>query len=132
MNTERLLALADVIERTPHREIVETYAEEAPAGFNMGTWHCGAVCCIGGWAEAMFVLNKRHRADVTTAAWALGLDELTADRLFYPGEESGWDIELSYDDITPVMAAVVIRDLAQTGSVHWSLATRMIRREEAA
>lgn len=132
MNTERLLELAAHIETLPHSPITVKSWEDKPTAFNMGTWHCGAVCCIGGWAEALFIHNKRHRDGSSTAAWALGLDELIGEQLFYPSEDCGWRPELAYADITPAMAAAVIRSLVETGEVSWAPVARMIEAQRAA
>jgi hypothetical protein len=134
MNTERLLELAAVIEKAPHRPIIEPLGDLKPEAFNMGTWHCGAVCCIGGWAEALFVPAKRQHyspGDQNHVAWALGLDEGTAEQLFYPSENCGWQLTDAYADITPAMAAAVIRALAETGVVDWSPVVPQLEAEHA-
>lgn len=84
--------------------------------------HCGTVGCIAGWAVAM----SRHmtsapeesiyfRYDEPTK-W-LGLSDDTADALFYPRQLPPG----SWDDITPAHAVAVLRHLAKTGKVDWTV-----------
>lgn len=125
MNKERILALADLIERQP-------FANEfdAPEGFGMVSAEhaCGTPSCIAGWAywEAQGrpqIINT----DYQVAAEYLGLAppetswiESPADRLFFPGHpdanvhRAGWNA-------TPAQAATVLRHLAETGEVNWSI-----------
>ena len=129
MNIERLNELADIIVMLPHARPEPIYGEQPPAAFNMGMWHCGAVACIGGWAEALY-LPDYHGAEPTwEAGKALGLSEDEADQLFYPEEQSGWRAPHTYDDITPMMAAAVIRHLADTGIIDWGIAIRQLDRQ---
>jgi hypothetical protein len=111
VNTERILELADVIERTPHKPLP---SQSAPArklrGFNMGEWHCGTVGCMAGWAGQMFDCHPSDAAD------ALGLTRETAWRLFQPIESID-----RWEQIKPKQAAAVLRNLAETGEVDWSI-----------
>ncbi len=119
--------------------------------FNMNEWlevraqpgghWCGTSCCIAG-AALQFgdpeLLNtlvaERVSPDIVTSRYVtignrsnvpqlagqlLGLDEDEADKLFMP-----WDYYPdTYDEtITPDKAALVIRNLIQTGEVDWTVA----------
>ena len=128
MNKERILALADLIEGQEHTN--DWYVGEVH-GFNMNklVYDCGTPSCIAGWAawEALDqpkVLKTKVFGDSDyiekTAAEYLGLEynSCNADkgcyRLFYPNTPV-------YSDITPIMAATVLRHLAETGEIDWSI-----------
>lgn len=115
MNIERLEQLAATIEVQPHRPEAEYKVEplsgyvreEAPAGFSMAVWHCGTVCCIGGWAEALWAgLGLK----VEKTCEALGITEEQGDELFFKNTDPY---------VTPKQAAWVIRNLIATGEVNW-------------
>lgn len=118
MNVERINALADLIEAQPHSE---------EKGFHMNhvVHGCGTPSCIAGWAEWE---NEGRPASLTfsgegfleNAAKYLGIGEydydnkkLKATKLFYPGK--------TYYYSTPAHAAKVLRHLAATGEVDWSI-----------
>lgn len=115
MNKERLLHLAEVIERAPHER--GKWAESgyfAPlTAFTMELWHCGSVGCIGGWACKLF--NDGNVVGTEEVAPLLGLSFETANTLFYPPNR------LDYSSITPAQAATVIRHLVETGEVDWTI-----------
>jgi hypothetical protein len=113
MNAERILQLADVIEKVPHVQL----DEDAPRGeldsFNMDDWHCGTAGCIGGWAAQLF------DCATSEAGVALGLRCIEAMSLFTPKPINPND----WSKITSLQAATVLRHLAATGIVDWSVAT---------
>lgn len=126
MHTERILALADLIEKQPHT------TTESPEGFTMDNWHhdCGTPACIAGWAchvslGGNVVLNKDVNIELT-ARYFLGLDAEKADALFQPDLRSDFEKEDDFisatdawGDITPEHAARTLRRLAKTGKVDW-------------
>lgn len=122
MNKERILQLADAIEREGARA-------EPDLGFNMNyLWAsysndfakrpCGAVGCIAGHALHLAGIN----GDFTSVAaeW-LGLSYIggEGEELFFPGDVSGINISRR-DEITPAHAAAVLRRLVETGKVEWA------------
>lgn len=109
MHTERIRALADLIEQQPHT------TEEAENGFNMSdyTHDCGTPCCIAGWAEIN--VSKDGRAPFDRGQEWLGLTIGQAEELFYV------DSDLELEDITPSHAAAVLRHLADHGVVDWTV-----------
>jgi hypothetical protein len=118
VNVERILALADLIEKQPHTKI------EDDSGFNMDRYRhdCGTPACIAGWAASVESGNIGGYIPGAGYTWAtaqnfLGLRETQAQHLFAP---YGADFDL-YDwvDITPKMAATTLRNLAETGEVNW-------------
>lgn len=119
MNVERILQLADVIEKTPHRlRYSETMKWRRLSGFNMSNWHCGTTGCIAGWACDVFGNgNEPFYTDEIQfdAAVLLGLPHHIADDLFVPTDGA-------LTDIKPKHAANVLRHLAETGEVDWSIA----------
>jgi hypothetical protein len=116
MNVERILELADLIEKQPHT------TEEADDGFSMDwfTHDCGTPSCIGGWAiflqsrdrKILDVVSESGGKFSEVAASVLGLGEFEASELFFP-------TIVDMDQITPADAAYTLRHLAKTGEVVW-------------
>ena len=113
MNLERLEKLAATIEKAPH--VDETYRGRA-RGFNMDTWRCKSVACIGGWTEWLWPKAGRGWG-IERVAGLLDIDRPQARELCYPGDQ----IEVRYCLITPAQAAKVLRNLIQTGQVDWQI-----------
>ncbi len=116
MNVERIRELADVIEKQPHTSYL------ADHGFNMETLahKCGTPCCIAGWAEHLAGNDPDDDACLDQSAEWLGIKYLNEGiELFFPGDTYGSD---RWDRITPAHAAAVLRNLADTGHVDWSIA----------
>jgi hypothetical protein len=122
MNIERLLELAAAIELIPHTYLANPFGRDTVPlkAFSMSVWRCDTIGCIGGWTNYLYP-PADGRSISREAASKLGLDEVTADQLFFPGMESGWNPQWEYADVTPAMAAMVIRNLVDTGTVDWSL-----------
>lgn len=126
MNKERILALADLIEKQPHTTVDDAH------GFTMGNWThaCGTPACIAGWA----VFAENGSAKFESGEWVssraasyLELDRDDAVLLFEPDlrnpdefEDDETDATDGWDEITPSQAAATLRRLAETGSVDWS------------
>lgn len=110
MNVERIRQLADIIEKQPHTTV------DAPSGFHMEAvlHECRTPCCIAGWANHTF--GGRESATTYDAAKHLGISEDERERLFFAR-----GTRLSFDAITPAHAAAVLRNLADTGTVDWSV-----------
>lgn len=109
MNKERMLQLADVIEKLPH--VQEENKTDPGRSFTMNdfSYECGTPACIAGWATALATgkENIQEFAPCSTAARWLEIDVDWADNLFMP------DVPLRR--ITPQMAATVLRTLAEKG-----------------
>ena len=113
MNKERILELADVIEKVPLAgHVLINEGPKEPDHFNMIEWHCGSCACIGGWAEHIW-------KDEDNAAGALGLSYMQEARLFFMRDYRGKTAMLS---VTPSQAASCLRHLAETGIVDWERA----------
>lgn len=125
MNKDRILALADLIEKQPHTVSLHG------SGFCMNyvLHSCGTPSCIAGWA-AWEEEGRPKAVSTPDTGWSLeckaqkylGLAtsveaELSdiAYSLFYP---EGDRVDL-YDNITPAQAAACLRHLAETGEVDW-------------
>jgi hypothetical protein len=118
MNKDRILALADLVERQPHSDY---YAD---AGFNMETYihKCGTPSCIAGWA--IFTFGGRSDLDCASdrdtenrdAGELLGIGEEQSYALFQP-----LHLEIPLRKITPKQSAATLRHLAETGEVDWSI-----------
>lgn len=111
MNKDNVLTVADGIDNSAVPDL----------GFNMNWWeiesddnsardmsghNCGTIACIGGWTERLF--------PGVEASETLGLTGSQARALFYPD---------GHFDATPDKAVAVLRHLAETGEVDWSIAT---------
>jgi hypothetical protein len=120
MNKERILAVADAIEN-----------ESVPGlQFDMTVYRnsCGTAGCIAGWAFVMFADDGRRRWDewgnyprgeiFNTAKEVLGLCSGEAWQLFLPEDPVGENY-----DATAEEAVTVLRQLAETGVVDWSVAS---------
>lgn len=113
MNKELILKVADEIEAMPHSNL---QAKRVRSGFNMSDWFerypCGTVCCIGGH------LTRRMSVDLDGVADRLGITRYQADTLcFAVGRKPG----TALSQIKPSQAAAVLRHLAETGNVDWSV-----------
>jgi hypothetical protein len=123
MNKERVLALAELIEKQPH----VGKEEETTEGFDMAQWFhpCGTPACIAGWTLALkygdwtpALQDKRGAGGVEAdAADYLGLEGTQSAQLFFVGHEA----EKSLADVTPQDAAKLLRHFAETGKVDWSI-----------
>lgn len=138
MNTEAILDLAEFIERLTL--LTQTDVEDAdmrsytnvPPGrwFRMDVWltqtqhefDCGTIGCIAGWAawhwdmavkkdQDRFMINDRSVGRV------MGLSQDQTTQLFLPPSLHG----IGYKNVTPYMAGKVLRHLADTGVVDWSV-----------
>ena len=117
MNKKRLLKLADTIEKAPHVVMDEAapevyYTDNNIIGFDMSVYSahglCGTVGCIAGYAAMLWPPTKKSDSKfiIGIAAKALGLSEDEAEELFVP-----YNLQ-RYRDITPLMAAQVLRLIA--------------------
>ncbi len=124
MNVERIRELADIIGRQQHTDI------NAKSGFTMSDFdhECGSPACIAGWAIELHspISNQvsgglwhrkvpKNKSYSEFAAELLEIDEETRAYLFFG------DGSMSLEDITPRHAAAVLRNLAATGKVNWSV-----------
>ena len=118
MNTERILELADHIEKLEHYP-EEELPNKSPDYFSMDQWQfdCGAPACMAG--HACHLWGGLGSSQIYGQARdALDLDRSTASSLFSPnpGYQEYSEFYLS---ITPAIAAGVLRNLALTGEVVW-------------
>lgn len=118
LQVDRIRHLADVIEAQPHTELNDS------TGFNMSDWthNCGTPSCICGWANHL--RNESEGRTVMLASpreagrW-LGFDD-DDDRRYVLFKPSTIDPD-NWNAITPAHAAAVLRHLADTGVVDWSV-----------
>jgi hypothetical protein len=124
-------------------ELAGFLANLPDAEFDMTTWghagfkplhNCGTPACIGGWAAALFEPNTFFPTRDVNAYLApiLGLTLEQAQDLFTPNE-GGWTSHprgpggtlpkgTNQSDLTRTMAVAVLRNLARTHRVDWSVA----------
>lgn len=132
MNKERLLAVADAIEKE----------EIAGLGFDMANWFgthghtCGTSACIAGHVIAKYAphLIKSHDVSIPTEAREiLGAqtdeDTLALNKLFYGIREDDEPSVLT--DLYRGIAVIAIRRLAETGVTNWDEAERLYYCDEA-
>lgn len=139
MNKERLLQVADAIERGGIEGLGFNMAyhyltlSEARVGDkeaqDLSGHDCGTIGCIAGWTVAIFRkpnLLEMHTVEFEDeAASILELHRCIATELFRPEHGTGADPDLVPGwDATPAQAAMVIRHLVETGEVDWGLPFR--------
>jgi hypothetical protein len=128
MTKDNVLAVADAIEaqRFPRlgfnmRWLFLKREPRRPDEIDMSGHDCGTVACIAGWALAVKKGSQPRNAKkaegeaLITAEEYLGLNQYEAHALFFPPERHE-------RDITPSEAVAVLRHLAETGEVDWSVA----------
>jgi len=116
MNIENILKVAAAIERAPHAVVDDSCVADnvtSPiASFNMKVWRCNTVGCIGGWAVQLLLGGPFSDTDRVADLFDIRVED--AYDLCYP---SG----VNYQAVTPAEAAQVLRHLAATGLVDWSI-----------
>ena len=128
MNKERILELADYVEGLDHvesfyvTENVDFSARENPNPHQTRPFHMDhCKQCLIGQAGVLFAssLPATQYWSSLYAEEVLGLDTLISQQLFFPalhGIESPGNM---LGHITPKSAAVVLRNLVETGRVEW-------------
>lgn len=131
MNIERLTVICEWLEAgAPHKDGV--------GGFYMPDFfrddaECGTTACIGGaavqWWGSDEVKNDLCENLHTKRAEILGLDDNTANNLFYPdsypytvdadGHFTDGPLQDRLEEVTPAWAARCVRKLMETGEVDW-------------
>ncbi|RWP44341.1 MAG: hypothetical protein EOR04_05310 [Mesorhizobium sp.] len=126
---------------------LENIPSKHDRGFNMTTYmgvgvpveqtnvgfQCNSTACIAGWASLVLGKNGEIRKTARTtsevddfyedfATELLGLDYHTGMRLFEPMNVLIEHGVADWDKVTPRQAAKVLRHLARTGEVDWSIA----------
>ena len=136
MNVKNVLKLADRIECLENTTKFAKHGRPAQAGtFSMRniSHTCGLPACISGWAFHLAVEEfhatppkDQHKCNLNGSGW-LGFDEYK-DReilknLFVPRyhEAHTWDKPGETGYISSKRAAAVLRHLAETGEVDWSI-----------
>jgi hypothetical protein len=134
MNRENIRTVADAIEAASKRRAKPTI------GFNMADWRsnmpdrtghkCGTSCCIAGWA---FLVSEGREptkddarfgkvADVGAEFLGIGRRDVDnwelRDQLFYARGI------VDRDSISPKQAVSVLRHLADTGKVDWTIGAK--------
>jgi hypothetical protein len=124
VNKDNILAVADAIEKHSIPDL----------GFNMALLNgegsadlsgheCGTVACIAGWTCAVAKIAPSFEG----AREFLGLERKQSSvsdyhngNLFFP------DLKSDHWDATPSQAVAVLRHLAETGIVDWSVASKAL------
>ena len=128
MNKDNVLAVADAIEKHSIPKlgfnmcVFGAKADSAFADRTDKSGHgCGTVACIAGTARTLrtgriFLIRVSRFRWSKEADW-LGLDENDANELFFAAAAN-----IDLEDIEPAQAVAVLRHLAETGKVDWSVA----------
>ena len=122
MNKKRILELADKIDGLPLPNDPETYK----SSFDMGvvSHRCGSPSCIAGQALHMFDdIGKPDGYRMMAACECLGLEPDAGNALFAPNNDYAcFDARIGEPGfVTPKHAAAVLRNLAETGEVDWTV-----------
>ena len=122
MNVENILKVADAIEirAVPGLgfNMSSFYADGLP---DMSAHYCGTTACIAGWAVAIMkgdASGAWGTPDSVIGNW-LGIDSSRTDQLFYALDHEA--PEFAFERVTPKQAVSVLRHLAATGEVDWSI-----------
>jgi hypothetical protein len=129
INVENILKVADAIEQHSIPDLgfnMKNWFNEAGDGIVDNSGHnCGTVACIAGWTaylakgseptHAYWTYKDGHTSKI--AREFLGLSRWEAGDLFEPGAVAAAD----WGSIKPSQAVAVIRHLAATGEVDWSI-----------
>ena len=141
MNTKRILAVADAIERTNHSFHMSKWLQSDTGASHMlgiaathgidalvaDAERCHTSACLAGWAVLLYGDDRPGLPFKTTYEYGRELLDLTdqqARKLFQPtpfnrpGER---EISCHYNDVTPAYAARVLRQFAHTGEVNWMI-----------
>lgn len=126
VNVKNIIRVAEVLEGKrpkPRKNLhfsMSLWADKASQAIPLYGWNgkfaehtCGTVACIGGWTNIIF---RSENDSTAAAAEKLGLDADTAHALFFEYSKGGG----SYA-IPPKRAAKVLRHLAKTGKVDWTI-----------
>lgn len=131
MHEERILALAEIIERLPLGADPWHNADKQPA-FGMGQfqYHCGSPSCIAGWADHLAYKERivLKECGVTGRAKEyLGIGAGTAEELFLASRT-----RFPISTLSPKAAAWCLRNLVETGRVAWTKAVEATKDAVAA
>ena len=110
-----LIGVLGMLERGELRYVSPeiSYDDVVGPGFNMGTFACGSVHCIGGWADRTYGTKF---ADLSLL-WSANQDHrfLRLYELLYGDIEAQVELE----DVTVVQAAEALRNYLTRGNAHW-------------
>lgn len=119
MNKDNILKVADAIEQHSIPDLgfnMDFFSSPRSHGSAIKADHsghdCGTVACIAGWAVQVGDLPRTFAA----ARQYLGIDDDLGDDLFYGDSD-----DLVLADIAVPQAVAVLRYLAETGEVDWSV-----------
>lgn len=141
VNRENVLRVADAIENHSIKWLgfnMQSYAASASRFAPDKLNGCGTVACLAGWTKAVLGnvrtergllawerrVSRKDRGVAKDTAPLLGLDDDDASDLFHP---DGW---WQHENQTPAQAVAVLRHLAETGEVDWSIAPAPTKPEE--
>ena len=119
MYKDRIRILADTIEKLENYDYKTVYTGAKPT-FTMSKYYykCGSPACMSGWARSLFAPGSgKDDKDL------LGLSDSMSRDLFLPlNDYVNWRaMKGSAGYISARHAAAVLRNLADTGKVDWSV-----------
>lgn len=104
--TDRLLAVADIIEFTPERWQQQVWFNDGEESYDFpalvigrGSQECGTVGCVAGWAVALSALTPWGASFELAGAQALGITGYLADDLF----DGGLALTLDHHEMADIL-----------------------------
>jgi hypothetical protein len=107
-----LIGVLGMLERGELRHVT-AYGDDDVAGFNMGTFACGSVHCIGGWADRLY------GTDFHTLSLLWGANQDCRFLLLYELLYGDLDAQVELEDVSVAEAAEALRNYLTTGSARW-------------
>ena len=108
-------ALIDVLGRLERGELQHVQwdvEDDDLVGFNMGTFKCGSVHCIGGWCDRL------HGTSFADLEDSRDIPPRLHDLLYV--EIDGKYVDHDLEDITVAEAAEALRNYLTTGAARWA------------
>jgi hypothetical protein len=108
-------ALIDVLGRLERGELQHVQwdvADDDHVGFNMGTFKCGSVHCIGGWADRLW--------GTSLSTGISPINRTALYNLLYVAHDGDELEDLVLEDITVAQAAEALRNYLTTGAARWA------------
>jgi hypothetical protein len=157
MNTERMLELAEFLEKLPEKQFdMEIWVNDLTRKFSpyfqdeYDYKNCNTVCCIAGWTVGLFnetgfvkPNNKRDYTEETIVQEATRLLDLTrgqAVNLFYTNGDTYWEqyedeLSLEHDDeynysINNRQAAYVLKDIVAGNLLDFNYDSAVVEDED--
>ncbi len=108
-----LIGVLGMLERGELRHVTAYGDDDVVVGFNMGTFACGSVHCIGGWADRLF------GTDFNSLSLLCSANQDQRWFLLYELLYGNIDAPVELEDVSVAEAAEALRNYLTTGSARW-------------